>query len=703
MFARRRLFGLSVVTIAVALVGLALSLLGATELRANLQHDRSQRLAERAQQTTSLFTTVSQGISAMLTTGGAVAEATHGSPAAFRRTIGPRIGQTLLSSVTVYDVSGATPRELAWVGPIAPRLHPDPRLLRRAARTGELTLVAHDHISGAATVGVASSAAAGSHYAIYGEISVPRALSFGGLKGVTFAAYIGKEDSATLLASNTTHLPIGHTRMVVRLSIGQTGQTPILVFGDRGGAGAAGWAPLLVAALGIGLTALLALQFELMRRRRDAALHQATVNNHQALHDSLTGLPNRAMFGGRVEELSASGAVLLLDLDRFKEVNDTLGHQSGDVLLEVLSKRLSRCVRGSDLVARLGGDEFGVLIQPCADPDTAIVVADKIRHALGEPVEVGGLTIEVDTSIGIALYPHNGRTVEELMRHADIALYRSKALHVPVVYTPEHDHYSPARLQLVSDLRRAISEGQILVYYQPLAPAGHGVIRSVEALVRWEHPTLGLLPPDRFIPLAEQTGMIRPLTRFVLDTALQQCKAWQEDGHRIGVAVNVCARDLLDVNFPHEVELCLQRAGVEPEMLELEITEDTIFCDPVRAHAVITKLHQRGVRFAIDDFGAGQSSLAYLKRLPIDVLKIDRSFVAGMAESNDRDAAIVQSAIHLGRNLHLTVVAEGVETEDVRRRLAALGCDLIQGFGLARPLPAAELETMLGCDTARAA
>jgi diguanylate cyclase (GGDEF)-like protein len=698
----RRLFGLSVVTIAVALVGLALSLLGATELHANLQHDRSQRLVERAQQTTNLFTTVSQGITAMLTTGGAVAEATHASPAAFRRTIGPRIGQTLLSSVTLYDVRGARPRKLAWVGPVAPRLHPNSSLLRQAARTGELTLVAHGRASDAATVGVASSAAAGSRYAIYGEISVPRAVSFGGLKGVVFAAYIGKEGPGTLLAANTTHLPIGHTRLVVRLAAGRSGQVPVLVFGDSGRAGLEAWAPLLVAALGIGLTALLALQFELMRRRRDAALHQATVNNHQALHDSLTGLPNRAMFGGRVEELSATGAVLLLDLDRFKEVNDTLGHQSGDVLLEVLSKRLLHCVRSTDLVARLGGDEFGVLIQPCTDAATATIVADKIRRALGEPVEVDGLTIEVDTSIGIALYPHNGRNVEELMRHADIALYRSKALHVPVVYTPEHDHYSPARLQLVSDLRRAIADGQILVYYQPLAPAGHGVIRSVEALVRWQHPTLGMLPPDRFIPLAEQTGMIRPLTRFVLETALEQCRVWQDDGHRIGVAVNVCARDLLDVNFPREVASCLERSGVEPELLELEITEDTIFCDPVRAHAVITQLHERGVRFAIDDFGAGQSSLAYLKRLPIDVLKIDRSFVAGMAESNDRDAAIVQSAIHLGRNLHLTVVAEGVETDDVRRRLAALGCDLIQGFGLARPLPASELESMLGCDTADA-
>jgi EAL domain-containing protein (putative c-di-GMP-specific phosphodiesterase class I) len=271
-------------------------------------------------------------------------------------------------------------------------------------------------------------------------------------------------------------------------------------------------------------------------------------------------------------------------------------------------------------------------------------------------------------------------------------------VHAPVVYSADEDHYSPDRLQLVSDLRRAIGEGQILVHYQPLAPAAHGPIRSVEALVRWQHPTLGLVPPDEFIPLAEQTGMIRPLTRHVLETSLAQCRAWQERGHDVGVAVNVGARDLLDASFPEEVMSCLAGAGVEPRMLELEITEDTIFSDPVRAQSVITQLHEHGVRFAIDDFGAGQSSLAYLKRLPIDVLKIDRSFVLGMVE-NDDDAAIVQSAINLGRNLRVAVVAEGVETAEIRARLASLGCDLIQGFGLARPLPPAELEPLLGRDS----
>jgi diguanylate cyclase (GGDEF)-like protein len=705
---RRTVVGISVLTLAVALVGASLSALGSLALADNVRHSQSERLGERARQTTNLFASVSQGISALLTSGGAVAETTVGSPYAFRRAIGSRIGSTLLSDVALYDVRGDRPRLRAWVGASPPQLLHSlagsrESLLRRAARDGQLVVVARGRSRGADLIGVASSAGAASPYAVYGEISVPRAISFGDLKDVSFAVYLGKEGPGTLLATNATRLPITRHRLVVRLEASGLGQTPVLVYGDPAGPGLEALGPWLVLALGVALTLLLAAQVEVMRRRRDAALFQAAVNSHQALHDALTGLPNRTLFRERIEELIGSprrdgAAVVLVDLDRFKEVNDTLGHQSGDLLLQVLGKRLSHCVRPTDLVARLGGDEFGVLVEPCTAAADALAVAGKIRDVLSGPAEVSGLTIEVDASIGIALHPDHGGDVETLMRHADVALYRSKALHAPVVYARDHDHYSPERLQLVSDLRRAIADGQILVYYQPLAPAGRGAIRSVEALVRWEHPTLGLLPPDQFIPLAEQTGMIRPLTRHVLETALAQCRVWRESGHEIGVAVNVGARDLLDADFPAEVSDCLEGAGVEPRMLELEITEDTIFGDPVRAQSVIGRLHGLGVRFAIDDFGAGQSSLSYLKRLPIDVLKIDRSFVLGMAENED-DAAIVQSAIHLGQNLRLTVVAEGVETVDVRHRLAGLGCDLIQGYGLARPLPAAELEPLLGRDS----
>jgi diguanylate cyclase (GGDEF)-like protein len=704
---RRKLLGVSLVTVFVVLAGIALTALGTSALRDNLAHSRSERLTERASQTTNLFTSVAQGLTTILTTGGAVAEATGGSQDAFQRAIGPRIGTTLLSNVVVFDVRGKRPVETAHVGAVPQllagrKVEPRDRLLHQAARTGQLVVVGRGHSGDATVIGIASAAGAGSAYAVYGEIFVPRAMTFGDLKGVNFAVYLGKESPATLLATNARKLPITQHRLVVHLDATGLGQTPVLVYGEPGGVGLDEVAPWLVLVVGIGLALLLALQVELMGRRRDAAMFQAAVNNHQALHDALTGLPNRTLFARRIEELIAEGdgnaAVALLDLDRFKEINDTLGHQSGDQLLQVVGKRLSHCVRPTDLVARLGGDEFGILVQPCARPEDALAVADKVRTAIGGAIKVSGLTIEVDGSIGIAMHPEQGVDVESLLRHADIALYRSKAVHAPVVYSAEDNHYSPSRLQLVSDLRHAIAAGEILVYYQPLAPAGHGPIRSVEALVRWQHPTLGLVPPDEFIPLAEQTGMIRPLTHYVLETSLAQCRTWLDRGYDVGVAVNVGARDLLDANFPDEVMTCLAEAGVEPRLLELEITEDTIFSDPVRAQSVINRLHENGVRFAIDDFGAGQSSLAYLKRLPIDVLKIDRSFVLGMAE-NDDDAAIVQSAIHLGRNLRVAVVAEGVETAEVRSRLASLGCDLIQGFGLARPLPAAELEPLLGRDT----
>ena len=487
----------------------------------------------------------------------------------------------------------------------------------------------------------------------------------------------------------------------MRLDLAGLAQDPVLVYKDTQGLGFDMLAPWLVLAGGSLMALLMAFEFELMRRRRDKALVQAELNSHQALHDALTGLPNWTFFHQRVDEVIAratpdeTAAVILADLDRFKEINDTLGHHSGDALLQALSRRLRHSVRAQDTVARLGGDEFGILLESCRSPEDAVRIAEKLRATVRGPVHVSGLSIEVDVSMGIALHLSHRDDVDTLIRHADIALYRSKVVHTPVVYTIDDDHYSPARLQLVSDLRDAIHDGQILVYYQPQAPAVPGAIQSVEALVRWQHPTLGLITPDQFIPLAEQTGMIRSLTQHVLGTALAQCRTWLDAGHRIGVAVNVGARDLLDSGFPDEVTAFLEAAGVEPGMLELEITEDTIFADFARAHAVITRLHDRGVRFAVDDFGAGPTSLTYLKRLPIDILKIDKSFVLGMTEHAD-DAAIVQSAIHLGQNLRLTIVAEGVETAAVRRHLATLGCDIVQGFELSRPVPAAEVEKLFG-------
>ncbi len=440
---------------------------------------------------------------------------------------------------------------------------------------------------------------------------------------------------------------------------------------------------------------------ELARVEAESELHsQLELNRHQALHDPLTDLPNRTLFRDRIEHEIDRGrrggegaAVMLIDLDRFKEVNDTLGHQSGDALLIGLARRLRSSVRASDTVARLGGDEFGVLAPGVESPEEALVLAAAIHEALAAPVGVSGLDIEVTASVGIALFPDHGADVETLIRHADVALYRSKESRSSVVYSAEHDHYSPTRLLLLTGLRRAIENGEILVNYQPQAGASDPVIRSVEALVRWQHPELGLVMPDQFIPLAEHTDLIRPLTFYVLDTALGQCREWSDRGWDIGVAVNVTGRDILDASFPDDVVGCLRRHGVEPGKLELEITENTIFSDPLRANAVLTQLSDLGVRIAIDDFGAGHSSLGYLARLPIDVLKIDKQFVLEMTEGTTA-AAIVRSTIELGHNLGLTVLAEGVETEELRRRLIELRCDAIQGFLLGRAMPPADVEAL---------
>ena len=436
------------------------------------------------------------------------------------------------------------------------------------------------------------------------------------------------------------------------------------------------------------------------RKRAEEALleskqllhEQMEAAEHQALHDSLTDLPNRTLFRDRIEqalrEVRRNGgglAVMLIDLDRFKEVNDTLGHHFGDLLLEEIGRRLPRAVREGDTVARLGGDEFGVLVRDVCDPATAETVAEKVRVALAEPLVLAGVAIEVDASIGIALSPDHGGDVETLLRHADVSMYVSKTTHSPSVYATDHDPYSPVRLALVGELRRALEkDDEIVVHYQPQADARTGEVTRVEALVRWRHPEHGLLAPDQFIPLAAHTGLMRPLTRYVLNTALRQCGRWRSEGYEVAVAVNVTGRDLVDLRFPAEVAMLLTKWVVAPAQLELEISEHTILADPPRARLVLMRLNKLGVTLAIDDFGSGQSSLGHLKRLPIDTLKIDKSFILNMTEDED-DAVIVRSTIDLGHNLGLRVVAEGVETAEAARRLADIGCDVIQGDYSGRP------------------
>jgi diguanylate cyclase (GGDEF)-like protein len=448
----------------------------------------------------------------------------------------------------------------------------------------------------------------------------------------------------------------------------------------------------------VALALLYTLLFRIVAGASKTLRHQAETNEHQALHDALTDLPNRTLFHDRVGQALASArrehlpvAVMIMDLDRFKEVNDTLGHASGDELLKQAGVRLRAALRESDTVARLGGDEFGVLLPKVVDSAAAVSVARKLRKALEEPFTIHGLSLQIEASVGIALYPEHGDDVHSMLQRADVAMYVAKEHPAGCeIYAKERDEYSPDRLTLLTELRRAIDHGELVLHYQPKAELRGGTVSGVEALVRWSHPTRGLVPPDEFIPLAQKTGVIVPLTHFVLNEAVRQARTWQLEGLHLCVGVNLSARNLLDVHLPDTVGELLTRWEVPPSLLELEITESTILADPIRAMHILSRLSGMGVRLAIDDFGTGYSSLSYLKRLPVDALKIDKSFIQGM-EENENDAVIVKSTIDLGRNLGLRVVAEGVETAEAWRQLVVLGCDVAQGYYLSRPVPAAEL------------
>jgi diguanylate cyclase (GGDEF)-like protein len=427
--------------------------------------------------------------------------------------------------------------------------------------------------------------------------------------------------------------------------------------------------------------------------RSEVADHQ-----RQALHDPLTGLPNRTLFADRVHQsIKLAGrnksmlAVMLLDLDRFKEINDTLGHHNGDLLLQQIGPRLTKLLRETDSVARLGGDEFAVLMIDAPDPTAVVLVAEKIRHELQKPFLVQGLSLHVDASIGIALHPQHGSDVETLLQRADVAMYMAKAAGTGrELYTADRDLNSPGRLALTGELRHAIEAGELLLHYQPKVHLRTGEVRGVESLVRWAHPMRGLLPSSEFVPIAENSGLIKPLTMETLRMAIKQARAWLDEARELTVSVNLSVRSLLDATLAREVEFLLNRFKVPAHMLELEITESSIMADPTRARATLVQLASMGVRLSIDDFGTGHSSLAYLKRLPVHALKIDKSFVINMA-SDENDLVIVQSTIDLAHNLGLEVVAEGVESEEVWNRLRSLGCDTAQGFWRGRPVIAEEL------------
>jgi diguanylate cyclase (GGDEF)-like protein len=437
-----------------------------------------------------------------------------------------------------------------------------------------------------------------------------------------------------------------------------------------------------------------------------AAVHKCAsillAKEHEAAHDPLTGLPNRKLYRERaveaIDEANASGldvAVMLIDLDRFKEINDTLGHHIGDVLLQQIGPRLEAVLRRDDTIARLGGDEFAVLLHDVPDEATAMEVADRMLEALEKPFSLADVVLDIDASIGIALHPEHGTDIDTLLQKADVAMYLAKETRSGYqVYSPERDPYSPKRLTLLHEMRQAMDGGQFVLHFQPQADLASGRVIGVEALIRWQHPTHGLLPPDLFIPIAERSGFSRPLTLFVLEQSLAQVKQWHADGIEIGVAVNLTLRNLHDPTFPVDVARLLEESGVGSEWLQLEITESIVMADPGRVLGVLKALRDMGIQLALDDFGTGYSSLAHLKRLPVHELKIDKSFVMNMTR-DESDAVIVQSTIDLARNLRLRTVAEGVEDIDSWMHLAGLGCDVAQGYYLSRPVPAAELTAWL--------
>jgi diguanylate cyclase (GGDEF)-like protein len=425
---------------------------------------------------------------------------------------------------------------------------------------------------------------------------------------------------------------------------------------------------------------------------------RAREKEHQALHDPLTGLANRVLFQDRLHQALRLGsrekhgvAVMIMDLDRFKEINDTLGHQSGDFVLKEVARRLESALRETDTIARLGGDEFALLLPNVPDPAVCLNVADKVSHALNQPFLVQGLTLDVRASIGVAIFPDHGKDTQTLVQRADIAMYLAKSAKTGVeVYASERDQYSPSRLALVGEMRAALENREFVLHYQPKVSLKTGDVGGVEALIRWEHPLRALVPPDEFIPLAEHTGLIEPITKFVLNQALNDCADWRQEGLDIPVAINISARTLLDEDFPDQVSQALRRWKIPPSYLQLEITESTLLSDPKRALGVLGRLSQMGVELSIDDFGTGYSSLSHLRRLPLKELKIDKSFVQNMVV-DENDLVIVRSTIDLGRNLGLQVVAEGVETREVWAKLQSLGCDYAQGFYHSRPMPTEEM------------
>ena len=432
-------------------------------------------------------------------------------------------------------------------------------------------------------------------------------------------------------------------------------------------------------------------QSELRRRQR---LAQAALEHH-ALHDSLTNLPNRLMLREELDRMIAGRSrsalsLLLLDIDNFKEINDSFGHQVGDVLLRQIGPRLRERLEVGNLVARLGGDEFAILL-PGADVAQASRVAHSLLRALERPFLSEEHALEVTASIGIAAAPDHGTAAETLLQRADVAMYAAKRSGGSyAVYRAEDDPYDARRLVLRTDLRGALERQEIILYYQPQVGVATGRVTGLEALARWHHAERGWVAPAEFIPVAERMGLIKPLTTHLIALALTQSLVWEKGGIAIPVAVNVSMRNLLDPRFPQMLEDTIASSGVDAARIKLEITESAVMAEPGRVLETMHRLRSAGVRFSIDDFGTGYSSLSYLQRLPVEEIKIDRSFVGQLAK-DEGSAAIVRATIELAGSLGLEVVAEGVEDEATLQILKRLGCATAQGYHISRPLPVEEV------------
>lgn len=436
-----------------------------------------------------------------------------------------------------------------------------------------------------------------------------------------------------------------------------------------------------------------------MRVETTALEHKAL---HDTTHDPVTELPNRILFHDRLQQALSTAqredlhvAILILELSNFKELNNTLGHYNGDRVLKKVATRLRNVLRESDTIARYSGDEFSILLPKIDSIESTLAIAHKLSASMDAPFEIEGLAVGIHFRMGIAQYPEHSLDTDTLQQRANVALQAAKNVQDNIViYDSKHDQYSPKRLTLMGELRQAINANELLLFYQPKLDLSTNKIHAVEALIRWQHPIHGLLGPDEFIPLAERTGLIHPLSVWTLDAALQQIKNWQEQGYDICIAINLSTLLLLDQELPDLIAGKMALYEIPVEHLKVEITESAIIADPERALEVLERINNMGIHISIDDFGTGYSSLAYLSKLPINEIKIDRSFVMQMIE-NKREANIVQATINLAHNLDLSVVAEGVEDAQTLQRLREMSCNVAQGFYISRPAPPDQFITWL--------